>query len=95
MEKARIYDISRLNVHRYSPYLWSENGGGKKIFVLAKLWRSDFKLECGRIGRLSLFLQPKYTVFRLSFSTKGVTKILTFILFNFYNTKAVLAFWKV
>ena len=27
VEKARIYDMSRLNVHRFSPYLWSENGG--------------------------------------------------------------------
>ena len=60
-----------------------ERKGGKIDLCACKAAAIRFQIECRRIGCLSLFLQPKYTVFRLSFSTKDVTKILMFILLYF------------
>ena len=58
---------------------------GKIDLCACKAVAIRFQIQCRRIGYLSLFLQPKCTVFRLSFSTKGVTKILTLILFYFFT----------
>lgn len=65
------------------------------MFVLAKLWRSDFKYSVGVSATSHYFYNENVQYFVCHFQRKALQRSLRSFYFIFYNIEAVLASWNV